>query len=96
VVFKPNLAFNARFPSTIINSGVRFNFKIHSCIPFIEAFRILNSSISFGYRCVTANVKAVTSLNVELGVEKVDVAEVKVKILKYFTQLFEAEFVTIP
>jgi lipoyl(octanoyl) transferase len=31
---------------------------------------------------------------VELGVEKVDEAEVKAKILKHFSQLFEAEFVT--
>ena len=36
--------------------------------------------------------KAVTSLNVELGVDKVDEAEVKTKILKHFTTLFEAEF----
>lgn len=33
--------------------------------------------------------KAVTSLNVELGVEKVNEEEVKQKILKHFTQLFE-------
>ncbi|WP_242202564.1 lipoyl(octanoyl) transferase LipB [Aestuariivivens insulae] len=37
--------------------------------------------------------KAVTSLNVELGVETVDIAEVKAKLLKHFTALFEAEFV---
>ncbi len=36
--------------------------------------------------------KAVTSLNVELGVEKVNEEEVKQKILKHFTDLFEAEF----
>jgi lipoyl(octanoyl) transferase len=35
--------------------------------------------------------KAVTSLNVELGVEKVDEKEVKEKILKHFSKLFEAE-----
>ena len=35
--------------------------------------------------------KAVTSLNVELGVEKVDEEEVKKKILKHFSNLFEAE-----
>ncbi len=35
--------------------------------------------------------KAVTSLNVELGKAKVDEAEVKEKLLKYFAQLFEAE-----
>jgi lipoyl(octanoyl) transferase len=33
--------------------------------------------------------KAVTSLNVELGVEKVDEDEVKAKILNHFAQLFE-------
>lgn len=37
--------------------------------------------------------KAVTSLNVELGVEKVNEEEVKQKILKHFSVLFEAEMV---
>ena len=37
--------------------------------------------------------KAVTSLNVELGKKEVDEAEVKAKLLKHFTTLFEAEFV---
>lgn len=36
--------------------------------------------------------KAVASLNVELGVEKVDEEEVKQKILYYFKEMFEAEF----
>ncbi len=36
--------------------------------------------------------KAVTSLNNELGVDKVDEGEVKSKILKHFKVLFEAEF----
>lgn len=35
--------------------------------------------------------KAVTSLNVELGKQRVDEAEVKEKLLKHFTTLFEAE-----
>ncbi|MDO7174008.1 lipoyl(octanoyl) transferase LipB [Mariniflexile sp. AS56] len=35
--------------------------------------------------------KAVTSLQVELGVDKVDEAEVKEKLLKHFSALFEAE-----
>ena len=35
--------------------------------------------------------KAVTSLNVELGKEKVDIEEVKEKILQHFARLFEAE-----
>jgi len=38
--------------------------------------------------------KSVTSLNVELGQSKVDEAEVKAKLLKHFTQLFEAELLT--
>ncbi|WP_417368110.1 lipoyl(octanoyl) transferase LipB [Flavobacterium beibuense] len=37
--------------------------------------------------------KAVTSLNVELRVDKVDEEEIKQKILKYFTELFEAKIV---
>ncbi|WP_179008800.1 lipoyl(octanoyl) transferase LipB [Winogradskyella forsetii] len=36
--------------------------------------------------------KAVTSLNVELGVDLVDEAEVKRKLLKHFEDLFEANF----
>lgn len=37
--------------------------------------------------------KAVTSLNVELGLEKVDENEIKNKILKHFANLFKANFV---
>lgn len=37
--------------------------------------------------------KSVTSLNVELGVDRVDEEEVKEKILKHFTSLFEANIV---
>lgn len=37
--------------------------------------------------------KAVTSLNVELGVEKVSEKEVKAKLIKHFSDLFEAEIV---
>ncbi len=37
--------------------------------------------------------KAVTSLNVELGVNEVDLNEVKQKIIKHFTTLFEASIV---
>jgi len=39
--------------------------------------------------------KAVTSLNVELGVKEVSISEVKEKLLKHFTKLFEAEIETI-
>ncbi|WP_296312201.1 lipoyl(octanoyl) transferase LipB [Winogradskyella sp. UBA3174] len=37
--------------------------------------------------------KAVTSLNIELGVDTVDEAELKTKLLKHFADLFEARFV---
>jgi len=37
--------------------------------------------------------KGVTSLNIEMGLPHVDEQEVKQKILKYFTQLFEAEII---
>ena len=37
--------------------------------------------------------KAVTSLNVELGKAKVDIDEVKTKLKKHFSDLFEAEFI---
>ncbi len=37
--------------------------------------------------------KAVTSLQVELGVEKVEEEKVKEKIVKHFSNLFEAEFI---
>ena len=36
--------------------------------------------------------KAVTSLNVELGVETINEADVKAKLLKHFARLFEADF----
>jgi lipoyl(octanoyl) transferase len=37
--------------------------------------------------------KAVTSLNVELGQKEIDLAEVKEKLLKHFSVLFQAEFI---
>lgn len=37
--------------------------------------------------------KAVTSLNVELGLKEMDMEEVKEKIKKHFTELFESQFV---
>jgi len=39
--------------------------------------------------------KAVTSLNVELGKKTVDEAELKLKLLKHFSSLFEAELKTV-
>jgi lipoyl(octanoyl) transferase len=58
----------------------------------------LNVNVDLGYfdNIIPCGIrgKAVTSLNVELGLEKVDEAEVKAKILKHFSRLFEAEIVT--
>lgn len=57
----------------------------------------LNVNANLGYfdHIIPCGIKgkAVTSLQVELGVEKVNEAEVKEKILKHFKQLFEAEFI---
>lgn len=57
----------------------------------------LNVNVDLGYfdNIIPCGIrgKGVTSLNVELGVEKVDEEEVKAKIIKHLTRLFEAEFV---
>jgi len=57
----------------------------------------LNVNVDLGYfdNIIPCGIrgKGVTSLQVELGVEKVDENEVKAKIIKHLTQLFEAEFV---
>ncbi|MEZ0129483.1 lipoyl(octanoyl) transferase LipB [Flavobacterium sp. LBUM151] len=57
----------------------------------------LNVNVDLGYfdNIIPCGIrgKGVTSLNVELGVEKVDEDEVKAKIIKHLTQLFEAEFI---
>ena len=56
----------------------------------------LNVNVDLGYfdNIIPCGIrgKAVTSLNVELGVEKVDEAEVKERILKHFAKLFECNF----
>lgn len=58
----------------------------------------LNVNVDLGYfdNIIPCGIrgKGVTSLQVELGVEKVDEDEVKAKIIKHLTQLFEAEFVS--
>jgi lipoyl(octanoyl) transferase len=57
----------------------------------------LNVNVDLGYfdNIIPCGIrgKGVTSLQVELGVEKVDEEEVKTKIVKHLTQLFEAEFI---
>lgn len=55
----------------------------------------VNSDLGYFDNIIPCGIrgKAVASLNVELGVEKVDEAEVKHKILDYFKEMFEAELV---
>jgi lipoyl(octanoyl) transferase len=57
----------------------------------------LNVNVDLGYfdNIIPCGIrgKGVTSLHVELGVEKVDEDEVKAKIIKHLTHLFEAEFI---
>lgn len=55
----------------------------------------VNSDLGFFDNIIPCGIrgKGVTSLNVELGVEKVDEEEVKRKIVHYFSILFEAEIV---
>ena len=56
----------------------------------------LNVNVDLGYfdNIIPCGIKgkSVTSLNVELGVEKVDESQVKEKILKHFEILFECNF----
>lgn len=56
----------------------------------------LNVNVDLGYfdNIIPCGIrgKAVTSLNVELGVAEVDEQEIREKILKHFTSLFEAVF----
>ena len=55
----------------------------------------VNSNLGYFDNIIPCGIKdkAVTSLNVELGVDHVDEAEVKAKITKHFEALFEAEMV---
>jgi lipoyl(octanoyl) transferase len=57
----------------------------------------LNVNVDLGYfdNIIPCGIKgkAVTSVNVELGVDSVDEQEVKVKILKHFSSLFEAQII---
>ena len=54
----------------------------------------VNSDLGYFDNIIPCGIKgkAVTSLNVELGVEKVNEQEVKERILRHFSDLFESEF----
>ena len=56
----------------------------------------VNSDLGYFDNIIPCGIrgKAVSTLNVELGVEKVNEEEVKEKILKHFNELFESEFVS--
>ena len=55
----------------------------------------VNSDLGYFDNIIPCGIKgkAVTSLNVELGVEKVNEQEVKERILKHFSELFESKFI---
>ena len=57
----------------------------------------VNSDLGYFDNIIPCGIrgKAVASLNVELGVEKVNEEEVKQKILNYFQELFEAELTNL-
>lgn len=85
-----------------LNVGTPFARKI--CAMGVRASRwvtmhgfALNVNADLGYfdLMIPCGIKdkAVTSLNVELGQKEVDIEEVKQKLLKHFTALFEAELV---
>lgn len=84
-----------------LDAGTPFARKI--CAMGVRASRwvtmhgfALNVNVDLGYfdNIIPCGIrgKAVTSLNVELGVERIDEAEVKEKISKHFQQLFECSF----
>lgn len=88
-----------------LDAGTPFARKI--CAMGVRASRwvtmhgfALNVNVDLGYfdNIIPCGIrgKAVTSLNVELGVEKVNEAEVKEKISKHFQQLFECNFYLQP
>lgn len=55
----------------------------------------VNSDLGYFDHIIPCGIrgKAVASLNVELGVERIDEEEVKNKILNYFKEMFEAELI---
>ena len=87
-----------------LGAGTPFSRKI--CAMGVRASRwvtmhgfALNVNADLGYfdNIIPCGIrgKAVTSLNVELGVEKVNEVEVKAKILTHFTELFEAKILNL-
>ncbi|HSJ11334.1 MAG TPA: hypothetical protein VK916_01540, partial [Gillisia sp.] len=55
----------------------------------------VNSDLGYFDHIIPCGIKgkAVTSLNVELGQREISMAEVQEKLLKHFSEIFEAEYI---
>lgn len=83
------LGIGTPFPRKICAMGVRASRWVT-----MHGFALnVNADLGYFDNIIPCGIKgkAVTSLNVELGVEKVNEQEVKGKIIKHFSILFEAE-----
>ncbi len=84
------LGVGTPFPRKICAMGVRASRWVT-----MHGFALnVNADLGYFDNIIPCGIKgkAVTSLNVELGVEKVNEEEVKEKILKHFSALFESDF----
>ena len=88
------LGIDTPFPRKICAMGVRASRWVT-----MHGFA-LNVNVDLGYfdNIIPCGIKgkAVTSLNAELGIQNVNENEVKSKILKHFSTLFESEFIEMP
>lgn len=85
------LGVNTPFARKICAMGVRASRWVT-----MHGFALnVNADLGFFDNIIPCGIrgKGVTSLHVELGVDNVDEAQVKEKILKHFTALFESEFI---
>lgn len=85
------LGVGTPFPRKICAMGVRASRWVT-----MHGFALnVNADLGYFDNIIPCGIrgKAVSTLNVELGVEKVDENEIKQKIEKHFTALFESQFV---
>jgi lipoyl(octanoyl) transferase len=85
------LGIGTPFPRKICAMGVRASRWVT-----MHGFALnVNADLGYFDNIIPCGIKgkAVTSLNVELGVDYVDEKEVKAKILKHFTALFESKII---